>query len=101
MSTATEAESAMFQRFDCVPLASGDKRENRQRRKRRAEVSRTTSAFLVAMASDNPPKTEAEAMRFVLPAASVLLSFLFQTFGAQIVSALWSWWHGRNSSAAL
>lgn len=82
----------MCREFGCAPLAAGrDKHESRKRRKKREEITEITHKFCDVMQSDNPPKSEPEAVRAMFPAGIVgwILIRICSELVIKLISALW------------
>ncbi len=83
---AIEAEA--WRAFDCQPVASG--RGGKNRDAKREKVTRITNKFFDAMLSDNPPKTEQEAVEMLTPLMGMILSMFFKQLAVMVVEWLWA-----------
>lgn len=90
-----ELESAAWRHFDCQPLVSGDgtkkdRKELKRRERKRREVSRASDQFFQVMNSEDPPRTEEEAVSFAIPIMAWLLPWLFRSLAVEVIRWLWS-----------
>jgi len=90
-SYQNKIESAVLIEFDCAPLSSGVRREDKHRRRRREVVTGVHSEYFIVMNGENPPQSRKEAISATVGAIAMLLQFIFPQYALMIKIAGWIW----------
>lgn len=80
-----------YREFGCTETVSRGKRNNRKAEKKREQVRGYAGKLFVAMNSDNPPRTQDEAIAVVLGVVGRVLSYLFPQYALAIAVAIFIW----------
>ena len=96
---AYRIEAEAWRAFKVAPLAAGVLKESRAQRAKRREISRTVTKGLEVLDSNNPPKSEDEAIRMIVGALGMALSFLFPQYRLMIQVVSWLWGYTHNEPA--
>jgi hypothetical protein len=84
---------AAWKEFGCEPVPkSSGRKESRRAIARRERVDDTVDKFLDLMASDDPPKSEAEVIAQLVPVSVWLMSWLFRQLAIQLLKFCWKKW---------
>ena len=84
-------EARLWVAMDCHPIATGLRKEDKQRTRKRQQVTAASDKFFDLMNSENPPQSREEVIRLVVGALRVALLFWLPQYSIAIQAAGWLW----------
>jgi hypothetical protein len=84
-------EARLWVAMDCQPLATGLRKEDKQRVRKRQRVTAASDKFFEIMNSDNPPQSREEVIRLTIGTLGMVLAYLFPQYALAIRVAGWLW----------
>lgn len=96
---AYRIEAEAWREFKVAPLAAGVLKESRAQRAKRTQISNTVAKGLEVFESDNPPKSQEEAIRMIVGALGMALSLLFPQYRLMIEVVEWLWRYTHSEPA--
>lgn len=84
-------EARLWVAMDCQPLPTGLRKEDRQRTKKRQQVTAVSDKFFDVMNSENPPQSREEVIRLTIGTLGMVLAYIFPQYALAIRVAGWLW----------